>query len=261
MFKDASKGLAPGSFGTLWGANLTGFGGSNAVLPANVAGTIPFPTKLADAMVVICGQLAPLYFSFTGSQKNSQINFLVPLVPTGPCTTVDEQLDGTGSYILATSNQVTLNVVPVAPTFFGDSTDVPPLPTYLQFWKAPAMFVGATVGATQKGVLTSPAGAGDILILYGTGLGATTPPVTPGNIPPTGVTAWVNAQTTATLQYQNGQQQTVTVLNGGSAASPQFAGLYQTAIQLPSPLLATGQATLLVTVGGIAADPITVYLK
>jgi uncharacterized protein (TIGR03437 family) len=263
MYKDASKGLAPGSFAVLWGNELTGFKASIDIpLPPNIAGTIPFPNKLAASQVRLCGQLVPMQFARTMTSSVSQINFIVPNLPTGPCVLVVERLDISGLAVESVSQKTTLNIVPVAPTFFGDSTDN--LPTFMQFWKDPTgrTFVGQSTGTSPKGRLTERASAGDFLILYATGLGATTPAVTPGDIPPAGVTAWVNAPVSATLKYPDGSQQFVTVLGDGRAAhSPQFVGLYQVAIQLPNPLLANDQATLLITVGEVQADPITIYLK
>ena len=77
------------------------------------------------------------------------------------------------------------------------------------------------------GAATVPAKPGDVIILWGTGFGPTSPAVAPGVVPPSNAVANVAA--------------TVTVLLGnlpaavvGAALAPGNAGLYQIAIQVPA---------------------------
>jgi uncharacterized protein (TIGR03437 family) len=78
-----------------------------------------------------------------------------------------------------------------------------------------------------QGVTTTPAKPGDVIILWGTGFGATTPAVDPGVLPPSDQLANVANTVTVTIA---GVPATVV----GAALAPGNAGLYQIAVQIPS---------------------------
>jgi uncharacterized protein (TIGR03437 family) len=97
---------------------------------------------------------------------------------------------------------------------------------------------------------TVAAKPGDVLILWGTGFGPTTPPA------PTGV------QLPADQTYSTSTLPAVTIDNlpatvFGAALAPGFAGLYQVAIQVPSSL-ADGDWPLVASTGGVQSPSGTV---
>jgi uncharacterized protein (TIGR03437 family) len=257
-----STGLAPGSFGVISGTRLTTFvNASDIFLPVNIASEIPFPTRLAGTQVRICDKSAPLYFAWTrgAAENKSQINFIVPQLPPGFCPVVVEPLNAGQTAAETTSNQVTLKISPVSPAFLGDfSGGVPVFLQNLTQDSSGRTFVAQTTNVTANGRSTAPARPGDVIMLWPTGLGATTPPVTPGNIPPVGTLAYVNAPVAATMKHPDGTTLDVKVIY--ATHSPQFSGLYQLPVQIPAEAK-SGQATLLITVGNVTADPITVYIQ
>ena len=92
---------------------------------------------------------------------------------------------------------------------------------------------------------TVPAKPGDVIILWGTGFGPTTPAA------PAGI------QVPADQTYSTGALPNVTINNVqatvfGAALAPGFAGLYQVAIQVPSSL-ADGTWPLVATIGGVSS--------
>jgi uncharacterized protein (TIGR03437 family) len=97
---------------------------------------------------------------------------------------------------------------------------------------APAIFFSAAGAAVLKNPdfsvvsATNPAKAGDVILIYGTGLGATSASLATGTVVPSTTTANVSVPVTATI---GGKPATVTY----AIASPGFAGLYRS--RSPSP--------------------------
>jgi uncharacterized protein (TIGR03437 family) len=124
---------------------------------------------------------------------------------------------------------------------------------------APAIFVyGASNGAVLKNAgfslvsAANPAGAGDVLLVYSTGLGLTTPTLASGRlVPSTG--QYDTAPVTATL---DGRPADVIY----SIATPGAVGLYQTAIRVP-PGIAAGARPLALTAGGVTSNIVRIALR
>jgi uncharacterized protein (TIGR03437 family) len=183
---------------SLFGANLAKVATNlNAVVPTRTV-----PTSLNGVEVTVAGVPAALLFV-----SPNQVNFQVPNVAQGAQPVVVRNPNGV-------SAAVNLDVAASAPAIFFDTA-------------------GAI--AIRNSDFTpvrpeSPAAAGEIVLLYSTGLGSTTPGLAPGVIaggPPFHETA------------------PVTVTIGGrdapviySIASPGFIGLYQTAVRVPAGLSA-----------------------
>jgi uncharacterized protein (TIGR03437 family) len=101
----------------------------------------------------------------------------------------------------------------------------------------------ALKSGTIAGLTTIPAKPGDVLILWGTGFGPTTPATLPGVVTP------------ADKQYSTSTPVTVTINNVaatvyGAALAPGYAGLYQVAIQVPASL-ANGDWPIVATAGSV----------
>ena len=178
--------VAPGALISIFGSNLaTGKG---------QAQELPLPTNLLGSMVFINGIAAPLLYV-----SPSQINAQVPYeIPPNTSATISVHVNNTAS-----SNS-TAAIGEVAPAIFT-------LP-------GSGIGPGAIVNANGTVVADdNPAQPGEIVAIFATGLGATTPAVS------TGLAG--NGQPTA---------QTVTVTIGGvnapvtfAGAAPGFAGLDQ----------------------------------
>ena len=104
-------------------------------------------------------------------------------------------------------------------------------------------FSWAVKAGTFAGTNTIPAKPNDVIILWGTGFGPTTP------APPAGV------QVPGDKTYSTSTLPTVTINNilakvYGAALAPGFAGLYQVAIQVPDTLV-DGDWPVVATIGGV----------
>ena len=98
---------------------------------------------------------------------------------------------------------------------------------------------------------TVPAAPGDVIILWGTGFGATSPAAPPGVETPS-ITTYNTA--TAVSVTVGGKPATVY----GAALAPGYAGLYQIAIQIPASL-ANGDYPVVATING-AQSPSTTLI-
>jgi uncharacterized protein (TIGR03437 family) len=218
-------GIAPNSWMTIFGTSLASVtdNWSNAI----VNGALP--TSLDGVKVTVGGQ--PAYISFVSP---TQINALAPNLGAGPASVAVTNAAGTSSAISTT-------VLSIEPAFFQwGNYAVATTQTYSL----------AVKDGTFAGLTTTPAKPGDVIILWGTGFGPTTPPAPVGVEVPT--TSTYN--TTPVTVTVGGVSATVY----GAALAPGFAGLYQVAIQIP-PSLTNGDYPLVATVSG-AQSPATTLI-
>src|SRR5262245_42733047 len=223
---------AAGQINTAYSANLDGttttvapggllsfFGDRLAKVATDLSGWVGrrLPPSLNGVKVTIAGRDAPLLYV-----SSSQINAQVPVdVPAGPATVVVN--NGVGP-----STAFSVTVAATAPAIFtipgaGTARDAAVLKN--------ADFT--TVSACN------PAKAGDVVLVYATGMGQTTPAITTGGLVP-GTTIANTSTVTATI---GGQAAAVAY----SIASPGFAGLYQVALTVPSGV--TGRVPVVLTQG------------
>jgi len=179
------------------------------------------PTSLDGVTVTFNGR--PGYISYISP---TQINLVVPTL-------------GSASGVVVTNSGATSNLVnPVVktagPGFF--------LWPGNQAVATRQDFSLAAKAGTFAGLPTVAAKPGDVIILYGTGFGATAPAV------PTGV------QVPSDQTYSTSSPPVITINNlsatvYGAALAPGFAGLYQVAIQVPSSL-GDGDWPITASIGG-----------
>jgi uncharacterized protein (TIGR03437 family) len=121
---------------------------------------------------------------------------------------------------------------------------------------APAIFF-SPVAAVLKNAnyslvsATNPARAGDVLLVYATGLGRTTPATRTGALT-NGDALAQTAPVTATIA---GKAAAVVY----SIASPGFAGLYQVAVTVPAGV--TGSAALVISAGAVTSNVVTIAVQ
>jgi len=223
-------GIVPGSWLTITGTNLSPVTDTWDKFIVNGK----LPTTVDGVSVNVGSQAAFVYYI-----SPTQINVQAPDVGTGPVPVTVTTPSGT-------SVAVTANVTALSPAFF--------------LW--PGSQVVATHNSdgglavkdgTIAGAITVAAKPGDVLILWGTGFGSTTPPVAAGIQVPAD-----QVYNTAPVSVQIGS---ATAQVFGAARSPGFAGLYQVAIQVPASL-ADGDYVLKATIGGVSSpDGVVLSVK
>ena len=221
-----AAGIAANSWITILGSNLSldTNDWSNAVVNGKL------PTTLDGVSVSVGGMQAYVYYV-----SPTQINALAPNVSAGPVNVMVTTPNGTTAPVTVTAGVY-------GPAFFlwPGNQPVATRPDY-SFVANPSTFSVATTAAKP----------GEVIILWGTGFGPTTPAAPIGmSTPPNQVysTASLPAVTLGSTPLQ--------VL--GAALSPGSAGLYQIAVQLPE--VADGTYTIQASIGG-AQSPVTARLS
>jgi uncharacterized protein (TIGR03437 family) len=181
------------------------------------------PVSLNGSSVRIAGKAAPLIYVSPG-----QINAQVPFdVPTGVQTlTVDNGGGASAAY--------SVTVAQTAPAIF--------------FYPTPAVLKNANYSLVTA---ANPAKAGDVLLVFCTGLGQSTPPVGTGQL----VTSDALAKTATVTATLGGRPATVVY----SIVSPGFTGLYQVAVTVPSGV--TGAANLQLQMGAVSSNSVTINVQ
>ena len=190
------------------------------------------PTNLDGVHMTIGGK--PAYINYISP---GQINLVAPDISPGPVAVIVTNSSGTSAAFTVTAGQY-------SPAFFvwpGNQA----VATHLDF-------SFAAKAGTFAGVATIPAKPGETIILYGTGLGPTTPATPVGSLVPATPT-----YETATLPSVTLSNSPVTVL--GAALSPNAAALYQVAIQVPNSI-ARGDYPVQVSIGGVTS-PLGIILS
>ena len=215
-------GIVPGSWITIKGSNLSPVA-SDTWDTHIVNGQLP--TTLDGVSVNVGSKQA--YISFVSP---GQINAQAPDVGTGPVPITVTTAGGT-------SVAVTATVAAQMPAFF-----LWPNNQVVATRNSDASL--AVKNGTFPGATTVAAKPGDVLILWATGFGPTTPPVAAGIQVPSD-TIHNTSPVTVTIGTANAQV-------FGSALSPGYAGLYQVAIQVPTPM-ADGDYPIKATVNGVTS--------
>jgi len=217
-------GISPGSWITISGTNLSAKTDTwdNSI----VKGALP--TTLDGVSVSVGGQ--PAYMEYISA---TQINALAPKVSAGSVPVIVTNANGESQPVNAALSDET-------PAFFQWST-------YAVATRQD--FSYAVKNGTIAGLTTTPAKPGDVIILWGTGFGPTSPSTPLGMQTPS--TPTYNTATAVSVKVGSKQ---ATVY--GAALAPGYAGLYQVAIQIPAGL-ANGDYPVVTTIDGVSSPSTT----
>lgn len=211
--------VAPGGLISIFGTNLTKVstdlsGWAGRVLPASLNGT----------SVTIGGKNAAILYVSPG-----QINAQVPSdVAAGQQPVIVKSSVGP-------STSFTVTVAATAPAIF--------------FAPVAAVLKNADFSLVSTG---NPAKSGDVILVYCTGLGATSASLPTGTLVPPTTTANTTASVTATI---GGKPAVVAY----AIASPGFAGLYQVAITVPTGV--TGSSPIVLTQGTVNSNSVPIPVQ
>jgi len=232
--KVAERGIKQGasySDGSAAAGTILSMFGTNLATSTQAAQGLPLPTQLAGAQVKVNGNAAPLFYV-----SASQINFQLPTEVTGSSVTVIpsvNSLDGT---------PVTVPLVASVPGLFSISSD------------------GTGPGAILKPDFTvvsssNPAARGSVVLIYGTGFGATTPTVASGQPAPGDPPGLAKLVATPTVSIGG---QAAQIIYAGLA--PGFVGLFQINAVVPA-AATTGNAPVVVTISGVSSNTVTLAVQ
>jgi len=207
-FAPISNSVAPGEYLSIFGTGL-----STTTTPAP---SLPLTTNLGGVQVMVNGVAAPL-----GYVSPTQINLVVPFGTSGAFATFQVFTNN------KPSNQVTVYTNASAPGVFSLTSNGGSF--------APGIGPAAVTHADGSLVTqSSPAVAGETLVLYLTGLGAVSPTVPDGAAAPSNPLSYATDLAIGVdIQDQNGNIYSSTNLPFAGLA-PGFAGLYQINFVVPS---------------------------
>ena len=219
------KGLAPGSIMAIYGQNLAAVVGDLGGFYQLTA----LPTSLNGVSVTIGGINAPLFYVGPG-----QINAEVPFeVQAGNQNIIVTTAGGTST--------LSATVTSAAPSI-------------------PIVNAANGTGAILKNSDFSlidgqnPVSVGDTVIIFSTGLGQTTPAIKTGTlVVPPGNGSFNN--TVPVKVTVDGKSATIIY----SIASPDFTGLYQTAVTVPSGV--SGSVPLILSIGDAASNTVNLNVQ
>jgi adhesin/invasin len=215
-FSPAPAPVAAGSILSLFGLNL-------ATETANAA-QLPLPRELSGLKVLVAGVEAPLIALFPGEEFD-QLNFQLP-AEAGALSAADVVIERGGFY----SGPRTLSIAPAVPAIF----------TLTQDGAGPAAALDARFSLITT---DNPASPGEIVHIFATGLGQTTPALQSGQAP-------VSLSRTVLPLAATIGGRTAEVAFAGLA--PGFAGLYQINLVVP-PGLGTGDQPVVLKMDGISS--------
>jgi uncharacterized protein (TIGR03437 family) len=213
-------GVAVNSWATIQGTNL-----ASTTDTWKVSGG-QLPTALDGVAVTFDGK--PAYISYISP---AQINLLVPNIRS---TTTAVVVTNSGSKLTSIFNSPSGQF---GPAFFAWPNN--------QVVATRQDFTYAVKSGTFAGLATIAAKPGDVIILWGTGFGPTTPAAPLGIVTPSDQT-----YSTSTLPAVTVDNLPAKVF--GAALAPGFAGLYQVAIQVPS-ALGNGDWPIVASIGGVSS--------
>jgi uncharacterized protein (TIGR03437 family) len=217
-------GIVPGSWITIYGTNFSST--TDTWTSAIVNGKLP--RSLDGVKVTVGGE--PAYISYVSP---AQINAVAPNVGTGPVSVTVTNSRGTSAAITNTADAV-------QPAFFlwGEYAVATTLDYNL-----------AVKNGTFYGVTTAPAKPGEVIVLWGTGFGPTSPPAPVGMVAPSSPTYYTANAVSVTVGGK-----TATVYS--AVLAPGFAGLYQVAIQIPASLT-NGDYPVVAKISGVKSSSTT----
>ncbi len=217
----SDNSAAPNELLSLFGANLAS--------ATSAAASLPLPTQLSGTQVLVNGTPAPLFFVSAG-----QINFQLPAV-TGNVAVVTVASGG----LISPAMQITLLAAHPGIFTAGGGQDL-------------GQILNQDFSANSP---ASPASAGQTIQIFATGLGATNPPLVPGQ-PGNSVAPFNSAVITPTVTI-GGIAATVSF----SAAAPGLAGVYQVNAIVPAGLAPGGFAAVQVSAGGKSSNQVMLAVK
>ncbi len=189
----------------------------------------PLPTELGSTQVLLGGNPLPLVFV-----SENQVNVLVPY---------ETPLNAPLPLVVQRANAIS---VPVQVAVFDAQPAI--LATAGNGQGQGHIYRALSSGAQVLADKNSPAAAGDVLVMYTVGLGATSPAVPSGSASPSSPLAQVPVPVTVTIGGQ-----TSTPIFAGLA--PGFVGLYQVNVQMPAGVASGPAVPVSLSVGAKSSPP------
>ncbi len=216
--------LAPGAFAAIFGTNLSA--------GLTLSTQLPLSTQLGGTSVILGGQPLPLLFA-----SGPQINVVVPY--DTPVNSTQQLVVENGTAISIPQSVVIAAAEPAIFTQNGSGTGAALIEVYQPDGSALP--------------IDSAVSAGDVIVLFCTGLGAVNPPVSAGSTAPSSPLSQTVNPVTATIGQVPAPVQFAGLVPG-------FAQLYQVNLQIPTGL-PSGSVELTLSVAGQQSAPVSITIQ
>ena len=231
------RALSPNGILSVFGENFAPAGTFKQVTAADlVDGKVP--TNFAGVCVMVGGVRAPIFLV-----KPDQINFQAPQLPASGAVQVQVVTDCGGANEVRSSGEP-LPIQPAAPEFLYFRYSLDGKNPIAAANAVTGVYVGAP--GLLPGATFLPAKGGDVLTLYLTGLGLTTPAFAPGALPDRA------APVTGAVEVRLGQVTLAPADVLYVGVTPMNPGLYQLNLRVPGNVPA-GDQPVVISIGGIAS--------
>ena len=211
------------------------FGNQFTFDAAQSAASLPLQTTLNGVQVLVNGKAAPVYYV-----SSSQINFEIPIdAATG---------DGT---VQVVRNGQAGNLI-----YVDINAQVPRFIVYDGNYA-----IMTTPAGALTGVPSSPVKIGDTIVIYALGLGPTSPPVASGTASPSSTLAVVPGSTKVCFGVETPFFQAPCATPAFVGLTPNFVGLYQVNVVIPSGVTTGNNTMALFLVNNVSSDSVQLAVQ
>jgi uncharacterized protein (TIGR03437 family) len=220
--------LAQGDIAAVFGNQFTFDAPTSAAM-------LPLQTTLDNVQVLVNGKPAPVYYTSSG-----QINFEVPIDAATGDGTIQVVRNGTQGNLI----YVDINAqVPRFIVYDGNYA------------------IMTTPAGALTGVPSNPVKVGDTIVIYALGLGPTSPPVSSGTASPTSPLATVAGTTKVCFGVETPFFQAPCTAPEFVGLTPNFVGLYQVNVKIPSGVTSGNSTMALFLVDNVSSDSVSLAVQ
>ncbi len=199
------------------------------------AASLPLQTTLDNVQVLVNGKAAPVYYTSAG-----QINFEVPIDAATGDGTIQVVRNGQAG------NLIYVDINAQAPRFivYDGNYGIMTTPT------------GALTG-----IPSNPVKVGDTIVIYALGLGPTSPAVPSGTASPSSTLAVVAGTTKVCFGVETPFFQAPCTTPAFVGLTPNFVGLYQVNVKIPSGVTSGNNTMALFLVDNVSSDSVSLAVQ
>lgn len=199
------------------------------------ASSLPLQTTLDGVQVLVNGIAAPVYYV-----SSSQINFEVPIDAATGAGTVQVVRNGQAG------NKIYVNINSVVPRFILYNGNYG---------------IMTTPANALTGIPSNPVHVGDTVVIYAIGLGPTSPPIPSGTASPASPLANVAGTTQVCFGVETAFYQPPCATPFFVGLTPNFVGLYQINVTIPSGVSSGTTSMALFSVNDILSDTVSISVQ
>lgn len=199
------------------------------------AASLPLQTTLDNVQVLVNGKAAPVYYTSAG-----QINFEVPIDAATGDGTIQVVRNGQAG------NLIYVDINAQAPRFIVYDGNYA---------------IMTTPAGALTGIPSNPVKVGDTIVIYALGLGPTSPSVPSGTASPSSTLAVVTGTTKVCFGVETPFFQAPCATPAFVGLTPNFVGLYQVNVQIPSGITSGNNTMALFLVDNVSSDSVSLAVQ